>query len=123
MKPDELDCILSADDEIVPASGLVASVMDLVRREASAPPPIPFPWARLAWGVAAVLCLAAWLAWSGVTEPLWEPMLSMSPDAWVSLARQTSDAAARTGVAWVATALLVALLSARLAPRLASPRA
>jgi hypothetical protein len=97
--------------------------MDLVRSEASAPPPIPFPWVRLAWGLAAVLCLAAWLAWSGVTEPLWEPMLSMSPDAWASLSRQAADAAVRTGVAWVATGLLVALLSARLATRLASPRA
>jgi hypothetical protein len=122
MKPDELDRILSAEDEIVPASGLLASVMDLVRREASAPSPIPLPWARLAWGVAAVLCLAAWLTWSGVTEPLWEPMLSMSPDAWASLAMQAADAAVRTGVAWVATGVLVALLSTRLATRLASPR-
>lgn len=123
MKPDELDRILSADDEIVPASGLVTSVMDLVRTEASAPPPIPFPWARLAWGLPAVVALAAWLAWSGVTRPLWEPMLSIRPDDWVSLWRQAADAAVRTGAAWVVAALLVALLSARLVIRLASPRA
>ncbi len=123
MKPDDLDRILSADDDIVPASGLVASVMDLVRREASAPPPIPFPWVRLACGVVAVVGLAAWLAWSGVTEPLWKPVMSLSPEAWASLLRQAADVAVKTGTAWVAAALLVALLSTQLATRLASPRA
>lgn len=123
MKPDELDRILSADDDIVPASGLVASVMDLVKTEASATPPIPFPWVRLAWSLGAVLVFAAWLAWSSVTGPLWEPMLSMSPDAWLSLSGQAADVAVRTGAAWVATALLVALLSTRLVTWLASPQA
>ena len=123
MTPDELDRILSADDDIVPASGLVASVMESVRREASAPPPIPFPWTRLACGLAAVLGLVAWLAWSGATEPLWEPMLSWSPDEWANLLKQAGDAAVKTGAAWVATALLVAFLSTRLVTRLASPRA
>ena len=59
MKPDDLDRIMSADEEIVPASGLVATVMDMVRREASAPPPIAFPWVRLACGLVAVVGLAA----------------------------------------------------------------
>ncbi len=123
MKPDDLDRILSADDDIVPASGLVASVMDLVRTEASAPPPIPFPFARLAWTLAAVIALTTWLAWSGVTDPLWEPVMSLSPDAWASLLKQAADVAVRTGAGWTATALAVAILSARLAARLASPRA
>ncbi len=122
MKPEELDRILSGDDDIVPASGLVASVMDLVRAEASAPPPIPFPWARLAWGLAAVLALAAWLAWSGVTAPFWDSVLSLSPEAWVSLLTQPGEAAVTTGAAWAAAALLLAFVSLGAAMRLAAPR-
>lgn len=45
MKQEELNRILSKDAKIVPSSGFVASVMDVVRREATAPP-IPFPWKR-----------------------------------------------------------------------------
>src|SRR6202043_1907907 len=42
----EIDRILSREDEILPSSGFTVSVMDAVRREAAAPPPIPFPWKR-----------------------------------------------------------------------------
>jgi hypothetical protein len=42
---DEFDRIMS-EDEILPSSGFAASVMEAVRREAAAPPPIPFPWKR-----------------------------------------------------------------------------
>ena len=40
---DEFDRIMS-EEEILPSSGFAASVMEAVRREAVAPPPIPFPW-------------------------------------------------------------------------------
>ena len=56
---DEIDRILSREDEILPSSGFAVSVMDAVRREAAAPPPIPFPWKRALPGlVAAGLALA-----------------------------------------------------------------
>jgi hypothetical protein len=42
---DELDRIMS-EEEIQPSSGFTASVMEAVRSEAAAPPPIPFPWKR-----------------------------------------------------------------------------
>ena len=56
MKQDELDralANLSNEDAILPSSGFAASVMDAVRREALAPPPLPFPWKR------ALPCFAA----------------------------------------------------------------
>jgi ABC-type spermidine/putrescine transport system permease subunit I len=53
MKDRELDRILS-EEEILPSSGFTASVMDAVRREASAPPPLPFPWKRALPGLVAV---------------------------------------------------------------------
>jgi hypothetical protein len=43
---DEMNRILSREEEILPSSGFAVSVMDAVRREAAAPPPIPFPWKR-----------------------------------------------------------------------------
>ena len=43
---DEIDRALSREDDILPSSGFAASVMDAVRREVAAPPPIPFPWKR-----------------------------------------------------------------------------
>ena len=47
---DEFDRIMS-EEEILPSSGFTASVMEAVRREATAPPPIPFPWKRALPGV------------------------------------------------------------------------
>src|SRR5450755_2342944 len=43
---DEIDRILSREDEILPSSGFTVSVMDAVRREAAVPMPIAFPWKR-----------------------------------------------------------------------------
>ena len=54
-----MDRILSREDEILPSSGFAVSVMEAVRREAAAPPPIPFPWKRALPGlVVAGLALA-----------------------------------------------------------------
>jgi hypothetical protein len=55
MRDDELDRILSKEEELLPSSGFVASVMDAVQREAVAPPPIPFPWKRALPGMIAAV--------------------------------------------------------------------
>ena len=41
---EDFDRILSSEEPIVPSSGFVDAVMQAVRREAAAPPPISFPW-------------------------------------------------------------------------------
>jgi hypothetical protein len=48
---DALDKVLTAEEELAPSSGFLASVMDRVREEAVAPPPIPFPWKRFLPGI------------------------------------------------------------------------
>ncbi len=53
MTHDELDRILSSNDDLAPSSGFVTSVMDAVRQEASTPAPIPFPWRRALPGIVA----------------------------------------------------------------------
>jgi hypothetical protein len=52
--------ILASEDELIPSSGFAASVMERVREEAAAPPPIPFPWARALPGI---LVTAGALGW------------------------------------------------------------
>lgn len=64
IREEEIDRILSREDEILPSSGFAVSVMDAVRREAAAPPPIPFPWKRalpglVVGGLAVALVLVA----------------------------------------------------------------
>jgi hypothetical protein len=70
MTDEELDNVLAEEGQVVPSSGFVASVMEAVRREASTPPPIPFPWTRALPGLAvcvAILVLAAAAGIDGIT--------------------------------------------------------
>jgi len=60
MKQDEVDRVLSGELGIEPSPGFASRVMYAVQREASAPPPIPFPWKRAMPGlVAGALALIA----------------------------------------------------------------
>jgi hypothetical protein len=60
MKREEIDRVLSDEPDIVPSSGFVASVMDAVTAEATAPP-LAFPWKR-AWPLGAgFVALLLWL--------------------------------------------------------------
>jgi hypothetical protein len=53
---EEINRALATDDTIVPSSGFASSVMEAVRRDTDAPPPIPFPWKRALPGF--IVCLA-----------------------------------------------------------------
>lgn len=54
--------ILENEDELVPSSGFAASVMERVRAEAAAPPPIPFPWKRAVPGFVVAAGVFGWAA-------------------------------------------------------------
>jgi len=60
----EIEAILSSEEEIMPSSGFLASVIDRVHQEAALPPPIPFPWKQAIAGVLFVTGVSAW----GVVE-------------------------------------------------------
>jgi len=60
---DKMDNILANEPELVPSSGFLASVMERVVEEATAPPPIPFPWKRALPGM---ILAAAVLGWGGL---------------------------------------------------------
>ena len=129
IRNDEIDRILSREDEILPSSGFAVSVMDAVRHEAAAPPPIPFPWKRALPGlVVAALALALVLvaevvALVQLARASAIPQFSMSlpsvlpPILGLGLQRNMEYAAI-----WTALALLVTLVSVKLSMRLAAGR-
>jgi hypothetical protein len=58
MTPEELDQILYSEESVAASSGFTRSVMDAVRRQASEPPPLLFPWLRFVAGVMACAVMA-----------------------------------------------------------------
>jgi len=88
MTPDELDRVLSSEDELEPSSDLVTNVMAAVRSPDAEPPALGFPWLRFAAGVAAsgvmalagtVLLLRSGPALATVTAPL-APLAAVAPE-------------------------------------------
>ena len=114
-KLETIDRILAADQALGPSSGFLASVMDRVREEAAAPPPIPFPWKRALPGMALVAGVFGWCTF--------ELMRHAVPGAGqISLTQFHLSGAAAPLLApagWVAFALTVSLASWLLSRRLA----
>ena len=123
----EIDRILSKQDEILPSSGFVGSVMDAVRREAAAPPPIPFPWKR-ALPCLALAIVALGVVVAGVIAAMAQAMRGSSTHQIpVSLSLPpmlTSIAQGNLGTAagWACLALLLAFASVKVSMRLAAGR-
>jgi len=122
---DEIDRILSRQDEIVPSSGFAASVMEAVRREATVPPPIPFPWKRamagvVVGGLALALVLVAGtvaLVQSGreaTTAHFSMPVPFTLPPMF--------NGGVESAAIWTVLALLLAFVSVKLSMRLAFGR-
>jgi len=119
MNDDDIDRILSAQDEILPSSGFAASVMEAVRRDAATPPPIPFPWAR-AWPVVAAGALALagipWVVIEAIRQSARSPGFgAISPDRVEPYLRAATDA----GAHWLALAAALTLISVLASRRLA----
>src|SRR6516164_9016331 len=100
---DDLDRIMSTDQDIVPSSAFVGNVMATVWREASTPAPISFPWWRVvpAFAICAValttlLLIAAVQFYGGVT------LAGPVPRVFVNVVQTTN----RVGLGWIALALV-----------------
>ena len=59
---DKLDKMLANETALAPSSGFLGSVMERVKEESAAPPPIPFPWKR---AIPGILLAAGVLGWGG----------------------------------------------------------
>jgi hypothetical protein len=84
MNDDDLDRILSRQEDIVPSSGFVSNVMDAVRREASAPPPIPFPWK---WAIPGLRSARSGSPWHWLYGSLQSHLPCVSPDQEPEISR------------------------------------
>lgn len=110
-----LDAMLASEDEITPSSGFLSAVMERVQEEASAPPPIPFPWKRALPGVALVAGVFGWMGVELVRAgiPAMHESMPMTLQIPPSLIQPLEQAG------WVGLALAVSLASWLLARRLA----
>jgi hypothetical protein len=111
---DPIDRILAREESILPSSGFLASVMQGVREEAAAPPPIPFPWKRVFPGVALIAGVFGWDAFEFVRNGLPAAgSVSLTLPHLSASGMQTLEQAG-----WVGFALGVSLLSWLLSRRL-----
>src|SRR5688500_15691605 len=98
MDEDEIERALRTVEPIEPSADFVERVMGAVRRAEDAPPPLAFPWRRLAAGTCALFACgvlaAAALAWSSSAQ---------GPSA-VDLARLAGLGVAQA-IAWTLLAL------------------
>lgn len=121
MQQEYFDRVLIADEGIVPSSGFAGAVMDAVRREASAPMPIPFPWKRALPGllltglvvVAVVLVPMPGNSFGGAEPSVTQAVAILAP----LLATMR-----RFGVNWLVGALLLSWASVKFSMQLASWR-
>ena len=121
---DEMHRILSREDEILPSSGFAVSVMEAVRREAAAPPPIPFPWKRALPGLVvagfalALVLVAGVVAIAQLGKATASPPSVSLPSVLAPMFQGNMGSAA----IWTLLALLVTWVSVRLSMRLTSGR-
>jgi hypothetical protein len=114
-EPTAIDRILATDDQLVPSSGFLATVMERLREEAAAPPPIPFPWKRTIPGLLFVISVLGWILFKLVEQGL--PTVSTLPQTIPHLSAAAERPLEQVG--WVALALGASLLSWLLSRRLA----
>ena len=131
MKPDEFDRVLLGETEIRPSSGFASAVMAAVRREAAAPPPIPFPWKRALPGLAAGGTAVVWSVMEVFRSPVRESTsmaLSLPhwPTQWMTQWMNgvvpLLDTAQMFGAGWVLLGMLLTLGGLKLTWHLAGGR-
>jgi hypothetical protein len=115
---DELDRALCEDTGMVPSSGFTSGVMAAVLRDASAPPPIPFPWKRalpgLAAGALAFLVMIVVLVKDASRPPSAGPI----QDGVLPVLAHASEIAKIYGIGWVLLAILLTVACVTLSMRL-----
>jgi hypothetical protein len=112
---DAIDRALAGEEVVVPSSGFVAAAMECIRKEADAPPPIPFPWRLALPGMVLAAGAAGWSAYEAIrsVQPL-TPQLALSlPHLSAAAVMSLQDAG------WVALALGASLASWLVSRRLA----
>jgi hypothetical protein len=123
MRNDDLDRILSKEQEILPSSGFVTSVMDAVRRETAAPRAIPFPWKRALPGLCVAGLAIVWVFVAGSMLFLRGTATQPPPAKLLSALSLIFRDWKTVGGNWIALALVLSLASVKLSKRLVSGKA
>jgi len=114
MTPEDMDRVLARDAEGVRASPrFAAAVMAAVRREAKAPPPIPFPWTRAVPGIAAALLLVVFAVVPLVSTSPAEtpPRAPVAFERAVEITTRVGDSLATLDARWASIWVVVAALT------------
>jgi|SRR5277367_283394 len=107
-----LDRILSSDQDVIPSSQFVKNVMAAVHREASIPAPISFPWRRVMPGLA--ICVAALTSLLVVAGfQFWEGFAETGPVSIIFL--NVVGVANRVELGWISLALVASFVPTKLA--------
>ncbi len=112
MNDRERDRTLSEEEMVEPSPDFVLRVMEAVREDAAALPPISFPWAR---ALPLVLCWPA-----AVAGLLWACI--ENPGSLYAAVTRALQQGAHTGVDWIVMALLVSWTATTISFRLAGKR-
>jgi hypothetical protein len=123
MRDDDIDRILSKQQEIIPSSGFVVSVMNAVRRETAAPPPIPFPWKRAMPGLTAAGLALVSIFVVGITLFIRGTATQPVPTGLLSALALIFRGWKTVGASWIALALVLSLASVKLSRRFVSGKA
>ena len=112
MTNERIDEILTAEEELLPSSGFLASVMERVRQEAAAPPPLPFPWKRAVPGFVVAAGVFAWGAveFAHYAIPTFEQIKLTRLPVSAAQVPATLNRPLQQAL-WVAGALVVSLVS------------
>jgi hypothetical protein len=118
MRHDDLDRILSKEEEILPSSGFTASIMEAVRREAAAPPPIPFPWKPALPGLIVSGLALVWAIREGVVQVIRGSVAAPLPTSFWRTLTSITESGRTVAAGWIVLVLLLSFVSVKFSMRL-----
>jgi len=115
MDSSKIDQILATEEELIPTSGFLASVMERVHDEARMPAPLPFPWKRAIPGIVLATGVFGW----GAIEFARQALQASRTINVTQLQIPASVEQPLEQAGWVALALVISFASVLLSRRIA----
>jgi len=120
----EIEGMLELQPEILPSAGFTSSVMNAIRLEAAAPPPIFFPWKQAMPGlVVGAFALALALVVIVLAVASSEPTTAGSQSSSSFMSTFGVEERLEDAASWTFLALLLTFVSVKLSMRLAASEA
>ena len=115
INPDAIDHILATEEQLIPSSGFLASVMESVQEGARTPARIPFPWKRAIPGILLAVGVFGW----GAVQLVRQTIPAVKALAFSQFHLSVTVERPLEQVGWIALALALSLASWLLSRRLA----